>query len=105
MISAGHLWTLDQSTLLKPTNQTPFEAKQDSLYLNLASLSALSFSVHVSPACVQTSMPLKWNCGSTVFALDVDPSGAHIVPPEGFQLKPVFLPQHFTLMSKKKNQC
>lgn len=52
-------------------------------------------------------MPLKWNCGSTVFALDLDPSGAQIVTrltPEGFWLEPVFLPQHFTLMSKINNQ-
>lgn len=52
-------------------------------------------------------MPLKWNCGSTVFALDLDPSGAQIVTrltPEGFLLEPVFLPQHFTLASKTNNQ-
>lgn len=95
MISAGHLWTSDQSTLLKPTNKRPLEAKQDSLYLNWASLPTLSFSVHVSPACFQTSMPLKWNCGSTVFALDVDPSGAQIVTSEGFQLKACFLATAF----------
>lgn len=86
---------------------TWFSRENNILSLNSASLSALPFSVCVSPACFQTSMPLKWNCGSTVFALDLDPSAAQIVTrltPEGFLLKPVFLPQHFTLTSKTNNQ-
>lgn len=86
---------------------TWFLRENNILSLNSASLSALPFSVCVSPACFQTSMPLKWNCGSTVFALDLDPSAAQIVTrltPEGFLLKPVFLPQHFTLTSKTNNQ-
>lgn len=67
--------------------------------------------VFVSCDCFQTSMPLKWNCGSTVFALDVHPSRVQIVTRltsvlyEGFQLWLVFLPQHFTLTSETNNQC
>lgn len=86
---------------------TWFLRENDVLSLNLASRSALSSSVCVSPACFQTSMPLKWNCGSTVFALAPDPSGAQAatrLTPEAFLLQPVFLPQHFTLTSKTNNQ-
>uniref|UniRef100_G3NS46 Uncharacterized protein n=1 Tax=Gasterosteus aculeatus TaxID=69293 RepID=G3NS46_GASAC len=53
----------------------------------------LVFQVYFSCDCFQTSMPLKWSCGSTVFALAVHPSRVQTVtaltsvPREGFHLR------------------
>lgn len=52
--------------------------------------------------CFWTSMPLKWSCGSTVFALNLQPLRVQIMTKltpvlyEGFQLRLVSLPQHFS---------
>lgn len=71
-------------------------------------------NVFLSCDCLQTSMPLKWSCGSTVFALDLHPSRVPIVTKptpvvyEDFQLWLDFLPQHFNhshlVIYKTKNE-